>query len=103
MKFEPKISGIRVTEFNIIPLFDSQFVWLSEVMKKIQNQKAMNFILDTFRFTKGEAEKAHDWCAILDWDSIMKVSILESYPEYEKEMVSYFGEGWLEHYIRFNH
>lgn len=103
MKFEAKISGTKVTDFKITPIFDSQYIWLSEAMAKIQNQNAMNFILDTFRFTKGCEEKSHDWCAILDWDSIMKVSVLENYPEYEAEFVEYFGENWLKHYIRFNH
>lgn len=103
MQFEPKMSGTRVTDFNIAPIFNSQYIWLSEVMEKIQNQNAMNFILDTFRFTKGCEEKSHDWCAILDWDSIMKVSVLENYPEYEAEFTKYFGENWLKHYIRFNH
>lgn len=103
MKFEGKISGTKVSEFEITSIFDSQFVWLSEVMEKIQNQKAMDFILDTFRFSKGREEKSHDWCAILDWDSIMKISVLENYPEYEKEFIDYFGEEWLKQYIRFNH
>lgn len=103
MKFEEKISGTKVTEFKITPIFDSQVVWLSEAMKKIQNQKAMNFILDTFRFTKGCDEKSQDWCAILDWDSIFKISALENYPEYVDEFIHYFGENWTQHYIRFNH
>ena len=103
MKFEGKISGTKVSEFEITPIFNSQFVWLSEVMEKIQNQKAMDFILDTFRFSKGREEKSHDWYAILDWDSIMKISVLENYLEYEKEFIDYFGEGWLKQYIRFNH
>jgi len=103
MKFEGKISGTKVSEFEITSIFNSQFVWLSEVMEKIQNQKAMDFILDTFRFSKGCEEKSHDWCAILDWDSIMKISVLENYPEYEKEFIDYFGEEWFKQYIRFNH
>ena len=53
--------------------------------------------------SKGREEKSHDWCAILDWDSIMKISVLENYPEYEKEFIDYFGEEWLKQYIRFNH
>lgn len=103
MKFEPKISGTRVTDFNIKPIFNSQFIWLSEAMEKIQRQETMNFLLDDFRFTKGSAEKSHDWVAIIDYDTIAKLSILENYPEYEKEMIEYFGENWLKHYIRFNH
>ena len=103
MKFKSKISGTRVEDFEITPTFNSQFVWLSEIMEKIQNQKAMDFILDTFRFTKGCEEKSHDWCAIFDWDTIMKISVLENYPNYEEEFINYFGENWLKHYIRFNH
>lgn len=103
MKFTTKISGTSVTDFKIKPLFESQFVWLSEIMEKVQSQKAMNYILDTFRFTKGCEEKSHDWIAILDYDTIYKITILESYPEYEKEILEYFGENWLDQYIRFNH
>ena len=40
---------------------------------------------------------------IFDWDTILKISILENYPDYEKELKDYFGESWLKHYIRFNH
>lgn len=103
MKFESKISGTKVTDFDINPIFDTQFIWLSEAMKTIQNQNAMNFLLDKFRFTKGCEEKSHDWCAILDWDTIYKLSVLENYPQYEKEFINYFGENWLNHYIRFDH
>lgn len=103
MKFETKMSGVRVTDYEIESIFNSQFVWLSEIVEKIHRQETMNFILDTFRFYKGEAEKANDWCAIFDWDTIEKISILENYPQYEKELVDYFGENWLKYYIRFNH
>lgn len=103
MKFETKISGIKVTEYKTRPIFDSQFIWLSEAMAKMQNQEAMNFLLDRFRFTKGSEEKSHDWCAILDWDSIMKISALETMPEEVEEFKEYLGENWLAQYIRFNH
>lgn len=103
MKFEPKISGTKVTDFEITPIFGSQFIWLSEAMEVMQRQEAMDYLLDTYRFTKGEAEKSHDWVAIIDWDTNMKLSIMEHYPEYEKELKEYFGENWLKHYIRFNH
>lgn len=103
MKFESKISGTRVEGFKTTPIFNSQIVWLSEAIEKIQSQEAMDFLLNTFYFTKGEAEKSHDWCAILDWDSIMKISALENAPEDVKEFEEYFGEDWLLYYIRFNH
>ena len=100
MKFEPKISGTTVTEFSITPIFKDQIVSLPQCMEVIKQQETMDFILDTFRFslcTDG------GWRAILDWDSIMKVSVLENYPQYEQEFIDYFGENWLKHYIRFNH
>lgn len=103
MIFEPKMSGTCVKSFSIIPLFTSQLVWLSEIMEKVQNQLTINFILDTFKFHKGEEKKAHDWWAILDYDTILKISIMENYPEYERELIDYFGEDWFKHYIRFNH
>ncbi len=105
MKFEPKMSGTKVTDFNIKPLFKSQFVLLSEAMKTIKRQETMDFLLDTFRFSMcGNQEKyPNEWVAIIDFDTDYKLAIMESYPEYEKELTEYFGENWLKHYIRFNH
>ena len=100
MKFESKISGTTVTEFSISPIFNNQIISLSKCIEVIKKQKTMDFILDTFRFSicaDGE------WRAILDWDSIMKISVLEKYPQYEQEFIDYFGEIWLKYYIRFNH
>ena len=103
MTFEPKISGTRVEGFKATPIFDTQIVRLSEAIEKIHSQEAMDLLLDTFYFTKGCTEKSQDWYAILDWDSIMKISALENAPEDVKEFEEYFGEDWLKHYIRFNH
>lgn len=103
MKFEPKLSGTRVTEFKITPIFHEQVVWLSEAMKIIKRQETMNFLLDEFRFSKGYEEREGDWVTILDYDTIFKLSVLENYPEYEEEFKEYFGEQWLKNYIRFNH
>lgn len=105
MKFEPKISGTKVTDFNITPIFNSQFISLESLLKMDLKQRTMDFILDTFRFSKGEKTKEDDeiWWGILDWDSIYKLSCIEKYPEYVKEFEEYFGENWFKHYIRFNH
>lgn len=103
MKFTAKISGTRVEDFEIKTLFESQFIWLSDLMQKIKRQETMDYLLDTFRFYKGEDEKEGDWVAIIDYDTIYKISIMENYPQYEKELIDYFGENWLKHYIRFNH
>lgn len=103
MRFEPKISGTRVTDFNIEPIFKSQFIMLSKAMKTIKRQETMDFLLDTFRFTKCNENYPNEWYAIIDFDTDYKLAILENYPEYEKEMIDYFGEKWYKHYIRFNH
>ena len=100
MKFEPKISGTRVEDYEIDPIFTEQHITLKQCIYVVQRQETMDWILDKFRFTKGTDG---DWYAILDWDTIMKLSILEKYPEYEKEMVEYFGDSWMKQYIRFNH
>ena len=101
MKFEEKMSGTRVTEFEIIPIFDNQIVTLNNVIENVHRQETMDFILDKLRFYKSHIDKV--WYTTIDWDTILKLSVLENYPEYEKEFLDYFGTNWLRHYIRFNH
>lgn len=105
MKFEPKMSGTRVTDFDIECKLAGQIHLLSELMKEIHEQKTMDFILDNFRFTKcgNQEEYPHEWVAVFGYDTLYKIAILEDYPEYEKEMIDYFGEDWVKHYIRFGH
>lgn len=100
MKFEGKISGVSVTNFNITPIFKDQIVNLADCLTIIKRQETMDFLLDTFRFSLC---KDGEWRAVLDWDSIMKISVLENYPEYENEFCEYFGDNWIKHYIRFEH
>lgn len=100
MKFEPKMSGTKVSEFKIHPIFCTQIITLNDCQKLIYRQESMDFLLDNFRFslcTDGE------WRAVIDFDTDYKIAILENYPEYEKEMINYFGENWLKQYIRFGH
>lgn len=105
MKFEPKLSGTKVTDFNIEPIFNSQFICLEDLIKMDLKQETMNWLLDTLRFSRGAREKEDDkiWWATIDWDSVYKLSCLENYPDYVKEFEEYFGEEWLKYYIRFNH
>ena len=100
MKFEGKISGVSVTDFDITPIFKDQIVNLTDCLTIIKRQETMDFLLDTFRFSLC---KDGEWRAVLDWDSIMKISVLENYPEYENEFHKYFGNNWVKHYIRFGH
>lgn len=103
MKFQPKISGTCVTDFEINCKLSGQIHLLSKLMKEIHRQETMDFILDNFRFTKCGNQECPEWVAIFDYDTLYKIAILEDYPEYEKELTEYFGEDWLKHYIRFGH
>lgn len=100
MKFTSKISGVRVDDFNITPLFESQFITLNDCISKVTRQETMNWILDTLRFTKGNNG---NWYATIDFDTNFKLAVMENYPEYERELVDYFGENWMNVYIRFGH
>ena len=100
MRFEEKISGTKVTEFEIKGLFNTQLISLNDCQKKIKRQETMDFLLDKFRFSLCDDG---EWRAVIDYDTDYKLAILENYPEYEKEMIDYFGGGWLGYYIRFNH
>jgi len=106
INFDPKISGVRVTGSEIDEVlknrvFDSQFITLNSIQEKIHRQESMNWILDTLRFTKSADGK--NWFATISWDSIAGLTVMEKYPEVEKQFIEYFGENWMEHYIRFNH
>ena len=100
MQFETKMSGVQVTDFEIEPIFGTQVVTLMAVNDNIKKQEVMNWILDTLRFYKG---RDGVWFCTMDYDTIYKLTIWERYPEYEKELINYFGENWFKHYIRFNH
>ncbi|MEE3344674.1 MAG: hypothetical protein VZS44_11310 [Bacilli bacterium] len=100
MKFITKMSGVRVEDYDIIPIFDTQYIDLKSILYKVTRQETMDWILDKLRFTKGTD---NNWYTTVDWDTIYKLSVLENYPEYEKEFIDYFGENWINHYIRFNH
>lgn len=106
IKFTSKISGTQVTGSEIDEVlenlvFDSQFITLNSVQKKIHRQESMNWILDTLRFTKSADGK--NWWATINWDSIAGLTVMEKYPEIEKQFIEYFGDSWMKRYIRFNH
>lgn len=99
MKFEAMMSGIRVTDYEIKPLFDTRIVNLIDFTQKVKNPITINFILENFTvFPQGDS-----WVMVIDYDTMMKISILENYPDYKKEICDYIGEDWLDYYLRFGH
>ena len=86
MKFEGKISGVSVTDFDITPIFKDQIVNLTDCLTIIKRQETMDFLLDTFRFSLRQDGK---WRAVLDWDSIMKISVLT--PTYNRAKLLKFS------------
>lgn len=104
LQFEAKMSGTKVTGSEANFLFDSQFVSIDEVFVKVHRQETMNWILDTLRFYKGdEVDGKQTWWTTIDFDTLMKLDIMENHQDEEKQLVEYFGENWMKHYIRFNH
>ena len=107
MKFEPKMSGTKVTDFEITPFFANCIISLADVLARDLKQETMDFILDNFRFYRGDRTEENKgeciWYAIIDYDTDLKIAVMENYPEYEKEFIDYFGEKWMNHYIRFGH
>lgn len=104
LQFEAKMSGTKVIGSEANFLFDSQFVSMDEVFVKVHRQETMNWILDTLRFYKGdEVDGRQAWWTTIDFDTLMKLDIMENHPDEEKQLVEYFGENWMKHYIRFNH
>lgn len=101
LNIETKISGWKVTGFETKPVFNSPIVSLEECMKTIKRQKTMDFILDNFRFSKGVKEGT--WFTTIDWNTNMKISIMETNPEEEKQLEEYFGKDWIKNYLLFNH
>lgn len=101
LNIETKMSGWKITGFETKPVFNSQIISLEECMKTIKKQKTMDYILDRFRFSKGM--KDGTWFTTMDWDTIMKISIMETNPEEEKQLEEHFGNSWTTIYLRFNH
>ena len=105
LKFEEKISGTRVTGSESKFLFKDQYITLNEVIATVKTQEAMNWILDEIRFTKGTVKEdgTFGWYATMDGDTMHKLYIIENLPDEKAQLIEYFGEHWMDYYIRFNH
>lgn len=108
---ENKMSGWTIRGYEeVVPVFNSEMITLNEVISANLKQENMDYILDELRFFRG-TEPSKDgslnekvvWFTTIDWDTILKISIRESYPEIEKELTEHFGKNWMNCYLRFGH
>lgn len=104
MKIEPKMSGWTITEYSIdvskLPFKEFPYLIYLDECLKLNNEKSMEYILENATFVKSSEGR---WGSLFGNDGIMKIAILEFYPEYEAQLIEYFGEDWVNYYLRFNH
>lgn len=107
MKIEPKISGWSITDVSIkiFPHLGDQIVTLNDIDKL--SQRSAQWIFDHYNLVALNAEIAGcNYGVLMSHDDMCKVSIMESYPEIEKELADYFNpsfEDWTKCYLRFGH
>ena len=107
MKIEPKISGWSISDFNIkiFPHSGDQIVSLNDIDKL--SLRSAQWIFDNYNFVELNPEAAGcHFGVIMSYDDMFKVSIMENYPEIEKELADYFNSSfgdWTKCYLRFGH
>lgn len=105
MKIESKMSGWSISDFSvkIFPHLGDQIVTLNDIDKL--SKRSAQWIFDNYNFIELNPDKAGcHFGVIMSYDDLYKVSIMESYPEIEKELTDYFSPSdWTKCYLRFGH
>ena len=107
MKIESKISGWSIIDahIEIFPHLGDQIVSLSDIDKL--SLRSAQWIFDNYNLVELIPEKAGcNFGVVMSYDDMCKVSIMESYPEIEKELADYFNQffgDWRKCYLRFGH
>ena len=107
MKIESKISGWSISDFSIeiFPHLGNQIVTLNDIDKL--SQRSAQWIFDNYNLVGLNPDKAGcNYGVLMSHDDLCKVSIMENYPEIEKELEDYFNESfgdWRKCYLRFGH
>ena len=107
MKIESKISGWSITDFDIKPIdsFRKDIVTLLDIDKL--SKRSAQWILDNYNLVALKKEVTGcNYGVLMGHDDIIKVSIMENYPEYEQELADYFNPSfgdWTKCYLRFGH
>lgn len=107
MKIEPKISGWSISDIDIkiFPHLHSEIVTLNDIDKL--SKRAAQWIFDHYNLVELNPEIAGcHFGVLMSYDDMFKVSIIESYPEIEQELIKYFKpvyDDWTKCYLRFGH
>lgn len=107
MKIESKISGWRISDYeiNVFPHYGNGIVTLRDIDKL--SKRSAQWIFDNYNLVQFHNGKMDSHFGVLmDGDDVMKVSIMESYPDYEKQLADYFNDSfgdWRKCYLRFGH
>lgn len=107
MKIEPKISGWSISDFNIkiFPHYMDEIVTLKDIDNL--SKESAQWIFDNYNLVAFNKEIVGcHYGVIMSHDDLCKVSIMESYPDLEKELADYFNPAfgdWRKCYLRFGH
>ena len=107
MKIESKISGWSISgvDIKIFPHFFDHIVTLNDIDKL--SQRSAQWIFDHYNLVELNPEKVGcHFGVLMTTDDMNKVSIMENYPEIEKELADYFNPSfgdWTKCYLRFGH
>lgn len=107
MKIEPKISGWSISDVSIkiFPHLRDKIVTLNDIDKL--SKRSAQWIFDHYNLVELNPEMAGcHFGVFMSYDDMFKVSIMESYPEIEKELANYFNPSfgdWTKCYLRFGH
>lgn len=105
MKIESKMSGWAISDFDIkiFPHVFDNIVTLNDIDKL--SKRTAQWILDNYNLVGLNSERTGcNFGVVMGYDDLYKASIMESYPELEKELADYFGStNWTKCYLRFGH
>lgn len=105
MKIEPKMNGWAISDVNIkcFPHLLEGIITLNDIDKL--SKRSAQWIFDNYNLVRLNPDIADcHFGVLMSHDDMFKVSIMESYPEIEKELMNYFNPlfgDWTKCYLRF--
>ena len=104
LTFESKMSGVRCEGFEHIDT-DKLTTEIGAIkISSITKLKTFNFIVEMYNVVQLKDSDDTPYLAIFpDCDDLIKIAIMEDYPEEEQQLKEHFGTNWAKYYIRFGH